>query len=550
MRRCAVVAVVAVAAALAAPSGASAKFSYGVAAGDVSSSSALLWTRASKAGSYAVQVATNRRFSKATTRRTRASKSHDFTMTVRVSRLHAGTRYFYRFTQCETGTAGSSLACKRTGRPSGVGTFRTAPSSRSNATIRFAFSGDADAQPKPPSRTPFWNRFETLRRMRLEGNAFNVFFGDTIYSDSEVVGAQKFDALTVRQKWGKYKMNLGQANLRSLRGAAGSYSQWDDHEFYNNFSRFQNQFSTGNNTEGTKRTVNISGQVLYARGRQAYRDYTPVAYSSRSGTYRKFRWGRNLEMFVLDERSFRSTEADYQGNCNDSRGNPDPGPTAPQSSRNVFAAIYPPLAQPPPQKCLDAINDPKRTMLGAAQLARFKNDVKRSTATWKVVINESPIQQFYVDPYDKWEGYEHERRALVDYLSANVRNTVFLTTDLHANLVNTIKFSTLGENGPPVDSGIFDFITGPVATQNFNNEISLTLGNPSAGNLVTSVILKGGPPTGVSAKCAATAVFSYSEVAVSRKRLTVTPKDNNGKLVHEAPQDGGGPCGPFTLTAK
>src|SRR5438045_2802318 len=115
MRRCAAVAVVALAVALAAPSGASAKFSYGVAAGDVSSNSVLLWTRASKAGSYAVQVATNRRLRKATTRRTKASKSHDFTMTVRVSRLHAGTRYFYRFTECETGTAGSSLACKATG---------------------------------------------------------------------------------------------------------------------------------------------------------------------------------------------------------------------------------------------------------------------------------------------------------------------------------------------------------------------------------------------------------------------------------------------------
>jgi hypothetical protein len=51
-------------------------------------------------------------------------------------------------------------------------------------------------------------------------------------------------------------------------------------------------------------------------------------------------------------------------------------------------------------------------------------------------------------------------------------------------------------------------------------------------------------------KCAATTVFSYGQVTVSRKRLTVTPKDSAGKLVHEAQADGGGPCGPFTLTAK
>jgi phosphodiesterase/alkaline phosphatase D-like protein len=255
-------------------------------------------------------------------------------------------------------------------------------------------------------------------------------------------------------------------------------------------------------------------------------------------------------VFVLDERSFRSAEADYNGACNDSAGNPDLGPTAPQSSRNVFAALYPPLAQPPPQQCLNNINDPRRTMLGVGQLARFKSDVKRSSATWKVIINEDPIQQFYVLPYDRWEGYEAERKSLVNYLSANVRNAVFLTTDTHANLVNTVKFSTLGENGPAQDSGIFDFVTGPVATKNFNQEINDALNNPNGGNLVTSVVLKGPPPNGVAMKCAATAVFSYSEVSASRRTLTVTPKDINGRLVHEAPQDGGRACGPFSLTAR
>jgi alkaline phosphatase D len=528
-----------------------ATFKYGVAAGDVSSSSVLLWTRASTAGSYQVEVATDRLFHHlVAARRTTARASHDFTMTLRVAALRPATRYSYRFWQCETGTAGSSLACKRVGRPSAAGSFVTAPSPSANATIRFAFTGDADAQPQPPSRTPFWNRFQVYRRMQLEANAFNVNLGDTIYSDSEVVGAQGLDALTVRQKWGKYRMNLAQRNLAALRGSAGIYSQWDDHEFLDNFSRFQNSFPTGFSSNGTARTHNINGQVVYARGKQAFLDYSPASYSGRYGDYRTFRWGRNLQVFVLDERTFRSTEADYQGNCNDSRGNPDLGPTAPQSSRNFYALIYPPLGQPPSQQCLNAINSPGRTMLGAAQLARFERDIRSSSATWKVVVNEDPIQQFYEQPYDRWEGYEHERRALVDYLRAHVKNVVFVSTDQHADLVNTVKFSTLGENGPAVDSGIWEFATGPAATKNLNQEISATLNNPSGGNLITSVLLKGPPPNGVAMKCAATTVFSYDEVSVSRRRLTVTPKDINGRLVHEAPQDGGRACGPFTLAAR
>jgi phosphodiesterase/alkaline phosphatase D-like protein len=528
-----------------------ANFNFGVAAGDVSSSSALLWTRANAPGSYAVQVALDPGFRQVVAgRRLTISRSTDGGQTFRVVGLRAGRRHYYRFTQCETGTAGSSLTCKRAGRASPIGTFLTAPATGANATVRFAYSGDADAQPKPPSRTPFWNRFQVYRRMQLERNAFNVNLGDTIYSDSEVQGAQGLDATTVAQKWGKYRMNLAQLNLQALRGSSATYSQWDDHEFINDFSRFQNTFSTGSRSNNTQRTFNINGQVLYGRGAKAFRDYTPISYSSRYGTYSTFRWGRNVQVFRLDERSFRSTEADYNGTCNDSSGNPDLGPTAPQSTRNTFAAIYPPLAQPPSQQCINTINDPRRTMLGSAQLARFMSDLRRSTATWKVVLNEDPIQQFYVFPYDRWEGYEAERKTLMNFISANVKNVVFLTTDQHANMVNTVKFSTLGENGPPVDTGVFDFVTGPVATKNFNQEVNDALNNPSGGNLVTSVVLKGPPPNGVAMKCAATAVFSYSEVVASQRTLTVTPKDINGRLVHEAPQDGGGPCGPFSLTAR
>ena len=98
-------------------------------------------------------------------------------------------------------------------------------------------------------------------------------------------------------------------------------------------------------------------------------------------------------------------------------------------------------------------------------------------------MNEVPIQQFYALPYDRWEGYEAERRKLLDFIANNaVKNAVFLTTDVHANLVNTIKFSTLGEGGPPVDTGIFDVTTGPVATMTFTR--SRTARGTRAGDLI------------------------------------------------------------------
>ena len=103
--------------------------------------------------------------------------------------------------------------------------------------------------------------------MKSERNAFNVMLGDTIYSDSEVPGRLNPIALSVKQKWAKYKINLGNKSLRGLRGSAGFYSQWDDHEFVNDFSPAENSFDNG---------VNVNGRTLYRRGMKAFRDYAPV----------------------------------------------------------------------------------------------------------------------------------------------------------------------------------------------------------------------------------------------------------------------------------
>ena len=273
------------------------------------------------------------------------------------------------------------------------------------------------------------------------------------------------------------------------RSDAAYYAHWDDHEFVNDFSREENKFPYSN--DGVFQGVNkINGEKLYKRGVRAFRDYNPVNYNKKTGLYRHQRWGKNLEVFFLDERSFRSSSADYNGACDNpaGSGNPDLAPTAPQSVRNVFAAIAPPLANPAPPACLDAINDPDRTMLGNAQLRKFKKDIESSNATFKVIFNEVPIQQFYALPYDRWEGYEAERKKLLRFLKKNVDNAVFLTTDVHANMVNDARFNTLG--GPGVkDSGILDITNGPIATENFAGEINSAVGNPAAGALVTQPVL-------------------------------------------------------------
>ncbi len=461
-------------------------FPLGVAAGEITPTSAKLWARAPKAGAVMLEVlppGAGTRENPIRAYSLRASAADDLTVQRVVTKLKPATRYRYRFSQA--------------GVTSVLGTFQTAPPPSVSATVRFAISGDADATPGPTG-APGFNRYQVYGRMAAERNDFNINLGDTIYSDSELGGAA---ALSVPAKWAKYRLGLGLPNLRALRAGAGLYSHWDDHEFVNDFTRAEH------------------GEAVYAAGVKAFLDYAPASYTPAAGLYRRFRWGKHLELFFLDERSFRSAKV------NSACGG-DLAPTAPPAVRDAFAALVPSLSKPVPQSCLDAIADPARTMIGARQLETFRKAIRASTATFKVVVNEVPLQQFYQLPYDRWEGYAADRTRLLDAL-AGVRNVVVLTTDTHANLIGEIRRQTL--EGPPIGTGIWEVVTGPVATNTYAKEIDSTLRTPGLGDLVTALFLKPAPPRGVGMACAATDVYSYAEVTVTSTRLTVVPKTAVGR---------------------
>jgi phosphodiesterase/alkaline phosphatase D-like protein len=529
-------------------SAAGAGFSLGVDASEVTSSSALLWAHATGSGKVTLSVTRNIGTIDATGSAT-PKASNDMTVQFRVRHLKADTNYFYVFKQ---GTKTTSL-----------GKFRTAPASNKSRTIHFAFTGDADAQRQPGKSKPYFGSFGVYSAMAKENNDFNINMGDTIYSDTEVPatgsGLVEFagtkpasaPALTVAQKWAKYRQNLGLANLQMLRKSTGVYNHWDDHEFINDFSR--NEMLRANAADGS--SVSVAGSSVYGPGVKAFRDYMPVTYSSKDGIYRSFRWGKNLEMFFLDERSFRSAKAGSPSinTCdNPMTGAPDFAPTAPQNVRSEFAIISTSLSQPVSPACLAAINDPNRTLLGARQLGKFENAVKRSNATFKVVMNEVPIQQFYANPYDRWEGYAVERKTLLTFLKDNVKNLIFLSTDDHGNIVNDARFNTFPSEGGPTNSGIVDVTTGPVATGTFEREISEALMRPDGGRLADSIFLTNSPTAapfaGVGAQCSVINTFSYGQVTVTSKKLTVELRGENRKTVRE--EEGKKPACPKIVVNK
>jgi alkaline phosphatase D len=441
----------------------------------------------------------------------------------RITGLLPNTVYYYRF--CVPGDCST------------VGRFQTAPPPNIRTPIKFGYTADETGIRAPGSSTPYWGNFKAFGSMLAENNRFNIDLGDTMYSDPEVPFPVA-PALGVGQKWAMYRQKLAVLNMQRIRAVTGMYNHWDDHEFINDFS------------------VPENGRTLYNRGVRAFRNYMPVTYSNERGIYRSFRWGKNLELFFLDERSFRSGKASAGGTCdNPETGEPDLAPTAPQNVRNAFSALIPPLAQPVSQACKNKINSSQRAYLGGPQLQRFLNAVDSSTATWKVVMNELPIQQFYAFPYDRWEGYAYERIRLLNGLqSRNVDNLVFLSTDVHAALANVVRKRTLSgdvapSNAPPtapVNTPYRDFSVGPVATRQLWQQIDDTTGTEGNGQLVSNAFFKPDPPNGVGMDCAQGGENSYAVVTVTRDKFRLDYKDENGDILLDS--NGTTPCGPYILT--
>ena len=523
---------------------AAAPFRYGVASAEVTANSALLWGHAVKSGKLRLVVGLDKKFKRERiTKNVFALGSHDLTVQSRVAGLAPSTRYYYFFAQGK--------------QRSVIGTFMTAPKATAAKTIRFAVTGDAD--PIRVNGHNYWNKdgsndWATYMAMTREKNAFNVNLGDTIYSDAET--DQGFPrAFSLDQKRAKYRLGLTYPSLLGLRQSGPVYNQWDDHEFVDDYTPKSQGCDVG--SVATPQYACDIPSITQA-GIKAFREYMPVTYSAQNGTYRTFRWGKNLEIFILDERSFRSIKAsevkqdaaaaEPTPHVCENGGNDDLAPRVPQRLRNLFALVYPALGNPVPPACLAALNDPNRTMLGSRQYNAFTTAIKNSTAKWKVIINEVPMMEFGINPYDDWEGYEAEREKLLAYLKDNVKNVAVMTTDFHTNWVNDARIKTWPEDGGPVPSGIKEFIAGGVADDLFGHEIDGVSGRENTWPLVDSAYLLRPPPDGPGMECSNMVTFGYAQVEASATSLKVELRDNKGQQIKNASDSK--PCGPWTLAAK
>jgi len=410
------------------------RFSDGLASGDPGPRSIALWSRVDeveRAGSVLLEVARDRDFRRVVARRriaTGAGSNH--AVKARVTGLAPREQYFYRFA-----TAGAD---------SPIGRFRTAPAPGSSEPVRFAFFSCADYT------HGYYNAYELMARE--EDLDFAVNLGDYIYAESghsradgtgvrddrigrdlDGTGGSIRAAVTLADYRAKYSLYRSDASLRRMHASVPVVSIWDDHEVANNYAG------------GAPGGGLPAAQRFATRKTAAYRAFfenMPLFPSGRSRIYRALRYGRTLDLLLLDDRQYRADQP-----C----GDPVAAPECPERRE-------------------------PRSFLGDRQLAWLKDELSASRAAWKVIGNQTFIMPVKSAPdryaiYDTWQGYLQEREELVNHIgSRDIGGVVFATGDFHIFLGADIR---PGESVDPATTVATEFHSGSITSE--------TLGEGQAG---------------------------------------------------------------------
>lgn len=434
----------------------------------------MLWTRVSAPGPLRWQVARDADFDRVVRHgRVAARAPADNTVKPVARRLQPATRYYYRF---------------RAGQVQSLtGTFKTLPAPDRPAGLFLAYTGDSDVlwtdHPDPDAKP-----FEVLTRIAEEDPDAFIYLGDTIYSDSET-GARP--ALSRAAKWRKYRRNRIAPTQGVLRSTS-TWAGWDDHEVINDF-------------DGA--VLQATDPELLAAGKAAFGDYWPVREAR---YYRKVDVGSEIDLIFLDERTYRTQSPDeVDSPCRDAEGALDLVPTMPDNYR---AELF---QEPVDPECFAHMYDAARTMLGAEQLAWFKDTLLNSTATWKLIVNQVPITQIYALPYDRWEGYSSEREDILGFIAQNsISNVVFLTTDLHTNVGSRVYVDIDEDASTPV---AYEAIAGPIQTCTLKCEVERIIGEGRAESLRAFLRSRGL----IDDDCIQLDQYGYATVEIPRDAATL-----------------------------
>ena len=409
----------------------------GVASGDTTQTSTVLWTRSTTPGRVLFEYATDAGFKSIIGKARRQVGDPAIPVKVQIKGLQPATQYYYRATD-------------PTGQVT-IGRFRTPAPQKFYQGLRFGVSGDWQGELSP---------YASISNADERNLDFFMQVGDTLEADSEspalpgVTQAKTLEQFRIKHAE-IYSDRFGRNFWADLRASTSTYATWDDHEVTNDFAGGatparspQKQGIFGTATEGF-----VNDAPVFDAALRAFQDYKPLRdefygdtadprTSNEQKLYRFNRFGRDAASFVLDVRSFRDAPLPFL-----------PETAAPEAVNQYLQNAF----------------QPERTMLGAAQLQQFKTDLlaaQKAGTTWKFVMSSVPIQNFGIPTLgERWEGFAAERADLLRFIQQNnIENVVFVTGDFHGNVVNNVTYQE-GFGQPQIPTGVVDVMVGAVGIQ-------------------------------------------------------------------------------------
>lgn len=410
-------------------------FTLGVASGDPTADSVILWTRLAPdplngGGMPGVPVLVEWRIASNEAMTSIVQQGTAIAWPGLAHAVHVDVRnlapdrwYFYQF----------SVGLDR----SAVGRTRTLPARGTLPNLfRFGFVSCQDWQ------NGFYSAYRNLAREDLD---LVVHLGDYIYEYAarpgairQHTGAELNSLTSYRNRYALYRTD---PHLQAAHAAFPFFVVPDDHEVDNNYAA---QLSEDN-----------ADPTLFLQRRsnafRAYYEHMPLRPASFPvGPYmRLFRSlyaGDLAQITAIDTRQFRSDQP-----CGDGFRPPCAGQAA-----------------------------PTQTMTGASQQAWLFDQLHTSSATWNVIAQQvmfakfdflaGPGEAFFMD---LWDGYLAARRQVTDFLGVRQpANPVIISGDLHSNWVHELKAdfddpasATVGVEfvGTSISSGFPDAANAPIA---------------------------------------------------------------------------------------
>jgi alkaline phosphatase D len=327
-----------------------------------------------------------------------------------VDGLVPGARYRYAFVELDGATP--------IGR-SGIGSFRAALADDASEVLTFGAVACTEQ-----SRS-LGVLARAAERADLDGF---VFVGDNAYCDG---------AKTIAEYRAKYVSHFGRPEHVAIRARTAMYATWDDHEVVNDWN---------------PETVNAG---MLDAAFQAFFEHVPLTRvpGAERRIWRSARWGKTVEIFVLDCRSERK-------------------PSTILSSTPQY--------------------------ISPEQLAWLKAGLRASPAVFKLIVNSVPITNmptvWDVYPTDRWEAYRNQRLDILRYIDDEaITGVLWLAGDFHLAFISKVSPSGPGATqrevlaGPGAQSGnpLVSSLTAPQFSFATNKNNYTTLRFDPASRAVT-----------------------------------------------------------------